>query len=279
MFYTGKVQKLYVNRISDYGAYLSDQHNGEDEILLPEKEMPKDLAIDQEVEGFVYRNADKNQVVSLKRPTIVVGEIAELVILKKSKNGYFLDFGLEKDLFLPYNEAKGQFEEGDKVRVMLCLDPKDQLYASMKLYNHLETAGDAFKVNMHVKGLVYEIKPEMGAFVAVDGRYHGFIPKHELYKEIKPGAQIEARVTKIREDGRLNLSIREKAALQIHSDVDVIVEALKKEGGELFLNDESEPELIKRKLNLSKRAFKRGVGRLLKEGRIEMLESGIRLIR
>jgi hypothetical protein len=119
----------------------------------------------------------------------------------------------------------------------------------------------------------------MGAFVAVDGRYHGFIPKHELYKEIKPGAQIEARVTKIREDGRLNLSIREKAALQIHSDVDVIVEALKKEGGELFLNDESEPELIKRKLNLSKRAFKRGVGRLLKEGRIEMLESGIRLIR
>jgi predicted RNA-binding protein (virulence factor B family) len=125
---------------------------------------------------------------------------------------------------------------------------------------------------------VYEIKPEMGAFFAVDDAYHGLIPKHELYKEIKEGAKLEARITRVREDGKVNLSIREKSAVQVNDDVDLLLKVLNDAGGILYLNDESEPEDIKRKLNLSKRAFKRAVGRLLKDGKIQILEDGIKMI-
>lgn len=277
MFKIGEIQKAYVNRFSDFGAYLSNEQNGDVEVLLPKKFVPKIIEVDDEIEVFIYHDSEGRLTATTQTPLLTLGRIGLLEVVGSIKNGFFLNMGLDKDLYMPYNETKGHPQKGRKVLVKVILDQNNQLSASMKIFNHLEDAKH-FKIGEHVKGTVYEIKPEMGAFFAIEDRYHGLIPKHEIYKEIKEGASLEARITKVRDDGKVNLSIREKAAVQINSDLDVIIKALELSNGVLYLNDESEPEDIKRKLNLSKRAFKRAVGRLLKEGKIQIFEDGIRLL-
>lgn len=277
MFKIGEIQKAYVNRFSDFGAYLSNEPNGEVEVLLPKKFVPKTIEVDDELDVFIYHDSEGRLTATTQKPLLTLGKIGLLEVVSSIKNGYFLNMGLDKDLYMPYNETKGHPQKGRKVLVKVVLDQNNQLSASMKVFNHLEDAKH-LKVGEHVKGTVYEIKDEMGAFFAIEDNYHGLIPKHELYKEIKEGAVLEARITKVREDGKVNLSIREKAAVQINSDLEIIMKALELSNGVLYLNDESEPEDIKRKLNLSKRAFKRAVGRLLKEGKIQIFEDGIRLL-
>lgn len=277
MFKIGEIQKAYVNRFSDFGAYLSNEPNGEVEVLLPKKFVPKTIEVDDELDVFIYHDSEGRLTATTQMPLLTLGKIGLLEVVSSIKNGYFLNMGLDKDLYMPYNETKGHPQKGRKVLVKVVLDQNNQLSASMKVFNHLED-GLHLKVGEHVKGTVYEIKDEMGAFFAIEDSYHGLIPKHELYKEIKEGAVLEARITKVREDGKVNLSIREKAAVQINSDLEVVMKALELSSGVLYLNDESEPEDIKRKLNLSKRAFKRAVGRLLKEGKIQIFEDGIRLL-
>jgi len=261
--------------MSEFGAYLSDEKNGEFEVLLPNKFVPKNLEIDTELSVFIYRDSEQRLTATLQTPLLTLGQIGFLEVVSDIKSGFFLNMGLDKDLYMPYNETKGNPQKGRKVLVQLYLDQNDQLSATMKIFNHLKD-GTHFKVGEHVKGTIYELKPEMGAFFAIEDTYHGLIPKHELYKEIKEGAKLEARITRVREDGKVNLSIREKSAVQINDDVDLLMKVLTDAGGMLYLNDESEPEDIKRKLNLSKRAFKRAVGRLLKEGKIQILEDGIK---
>lgn len=277
MFNVGKIQKAYVNRLSEYGAYMSDEINGEAEILLPNKFKPKDLVVNDELDVFIYHDSEQRLTATTQTPFLQVGEIGVLKCVGGIKSGFFLNNGIDKDVFLPFNEAKGEPMNGTKCLVKLLLDDNGHISATMKIYNHLSDQSE-YETNQQVKGIVYEIKDEMGAFVAVDNQYHGFIPKHEFYKEIKVGAQIEARITKIRDDGKLNLSIKQKSSVQIFSDVEVVMKALVENGGMLQLNDESDPDLIKRRLNLSKRAFKRAVGKLLKDQKIQILEDGIKLL-
>ncbi|GAB6106224.1 CvfB family protein [Fusibacter bizertensis] len=277
MFAIGKIQKAYVNRFSDFGPFLSHEKNGDFEVLLPNKFAPKDLELDSELTVFIYRDSEQRLTATTQIPLLSLGEIGYLEVVSSIKSGYFLNMGLDKDLYMPYNETKGKPQKGRKVLVIVYLDNQDQLSASMKIFNHLQDANH-LKIGEHVKGTVYEIKPEMGAFVAVDDKYHGMIPKHELYKEIKEGAKIEARITKVRDDGKVNLSVKEKSAVQINDDIEIVMKALTDAAGVLYLNDESEPDDIKRKLNISKRAYKRAIGRLLKENKIQIFEDGIRLI-
>ena len=278
MLEIGKVQTAYVNRISEHGVYLTEQKDGEVEVLLQKGFYKVEPEIDASIDVFIYKDSEQKLIATTKKPLLQLGEIGMLSVVGSIPNAYFLDLGIEKDLFLPNNEAKGKLQKGRKVLVKLIKDSNEQLLATMKIYNHL-TEGTHIKTGEHVKGVVYEIKDEMGAFVAIDGKYHGFIPKHELYKEIKVGAEIEARVTRVREDGKINLSIKEKSAVQVHQDVDVLMKALTENDVQLYLNDESEPEVIKKRLNMSKKAFKRAVGRLLKEGKLQIFEDGIRLIK
>lgn len=278
MYQIGKIQDLYINRFSNYGAYLSDTVNGENEVLLPSKWVNKEFKEDQLISVFVYKDLEEGIIATTMKPLIELGGIEILTVTGGIRSGYFLNMGIGQDLFLPYNEAKGKLEKGSKYLVMLTLDENDKLIGTMKIYNRLREANH-YKVGNHVKGTVYEINPAMGAFVAVDNEYHAMIPKHELYKEIKIGAHIEARITRIREDGRLNLSIRERAQVQINDDEATVLNALNESEGVLYMNDDTPPEIIKKRLNLSKRAYKRVIGKLLKEGKIIIFEEGIRLIR
>ena len=277
MFNVGKIQKAYVNRLSEYGAYMSDEINGESEILLPNKFKPEAIKVNDEMNVFIYHDSEQRLTATNQKPILQVGEIGFLKCVGKIKSGFFLNNGIDKDVFLPYGEAKEDLIEGRKYLVMLLLDENGHIASTMKVYNHLEDQGQ-YEMNQQVNGIVYEIKEEMGAFVAVENKFHGLIPKHELYNEIKVGATIEARITKVREDGKLNLSIKQKSSVQIFDDVEVVLQAMNENNGVLLLNDASDPELIKLKLNLSKRAFKRAVGKLLKEKKIELFEEGIKII-
>lgn len=274
MFKIGTTQKLYVNRFSDYGAFLSEEPNGENEILLPNKFLKKGLEINEAIDVFVYRDSEQRLTATTQIPLLQVGDIGFLKVVSDIKGGYFLDMGLDKDLYMPYNEAKGQLKKGKKCLVKVYVDETDKLCATMKIYNHLND-GDAFSVGESVMGTVIEIKPSFGAFVAIDNQYHALIPEHELYHEIKEGAQIKARITKIRPDGKVYLSVREKSNLQIHNDVETILKALEESDGVLYINDETSPEIIRKRLNMSKKAFKRAAGKLLKEGVIILTEEGI----
>jgi len=277
MLKTGRIQTAYINRFSNYGAFLTAELNGEQEVLLPNKFLKSEYEVDQTLDVFIYRDSEDRLTATTQKPYIQMDEIGLLKVVGKIKTGYFLNNHLDKDIFLPYKEAKHALELGDKVMVKMLIDDTDHLYLSMRIYEML-TINTALKVGEQVKGIVYELKEEMGAFVAIDGLYHGFIPKHECYPEIVLGAAVSARVTKIREDGRANLSIRQKSAVQIHDDEKCVLEALASNNGFLPLNDYSDPTEIKNTLHMSKKAYKRVVGKLLKDGSIEMTEKGIKQI-
>lgn len=277
MIKTGKIQKLFVNRFSEHGAYLSDMIDGENEVLIPNKFLPEGLEVDDALEVFIYRDSENRLVATTQTPLIELDEIKKLKIVSEFKGGYFLDMGLDKDLLLPFGEAKDPLRKGKKVLVQLKLDDNDKLFATMKVYNHLSNAQN-YKTGDMVKGTVIEVKEPFGAFVAVDNAYYGLIPMNEMYAEIVEGAEIQARVTRVKEDGKLNLSIREKAHVQIDKDMEIVLDNLKQSDGVLYLTDDTDPEIIRKRLNLSKRAFKRSVGRLLKEGVIQLTDEGIHLI-
>ncbi len=277
MIELGKIQKLRIVRRSPKGMYLNSitDKSGED-VLLPNSQVPPGAEIGDEIEVFVYKDSKDRIISTMKRPRLTIGEISALKVVENTSIGAFLNWGLEKDLFMPFKEQLGRVAKGDKCIVALYIDKSDRLCATMNIYNHLSSESP-YKVNDRVKGTIYNINKELGAFVAVDNKYQGLIPNKELFGSYKEGDWIEVRVKKVRQDGKLELSVRSEAYNEIEGDAQRILERLKLNGGMLKLNDSSSPERIKAEFNISKAAFKRAVGRLLKEGAIEITGEGIKL--
>ena len=278
MISIGEIQKLKIKRSTSFGVYLTDLEgkNRNEEILLPKREVPKNLKAGDTIEVFIYRDSEDRLIATTRRPKITLGEVGLLRVKDITKIGAFLDWGLEKDLLLPFKEQTMKLIKGKKYLVGLYVDKSDRLCATMKIKDFLRT-DSPYKENDWVKGTIYSINEDMGAFVAVDNKYHGMIPKKELIGVYAPGEEVELRVTKVREDGRLDLSLRDKSYLQIDKDAERILEKIKEKGGFLPLNDNSSPEEIKKQLNMSKSSFKKAVGRLLKERKIRFEKKGIRL--
>ncbi|MCC5911083.1 MAG: S1 RNA-binding domain-containing protein [Clostridiaceae bacterium] len=279
MIELGKIQDLQVVRITSIGAYLNSKNNAEnnDDILLPKKQMPQEIQEGEEIQVFVYRDSEDRMIATTEKPKITLGSLALLKVVDITKIGAFLDWGLEKDLFLPFKEQRGDIRKGREYVVGLYVDKSDRLCATMNIYDLLSSDAP-YKEEDMVEGIIYNIHPTMGAFVAIDGKYHGLIGENHLYGDYSYGSSLEARVTKVKEDGKLDLSLRQKAYKQMDEDKDIIIEKIKNEGGILYLNDKSDPEDIKNVLNLSKAAFKRAVGRLMKEGKIKMTKEGIEIL-
>lgn len=279
MIELGKVQTLYIVKKVEFGVYLNSE-NGvtEGSILLPIKQVPRgNSRLGDRIEVFVYRDSKDRMIATVNRPYITIGEIASLKVADVTKIGAFMDWGLEKDLLLPYKEQTTKVEKGKTYLVRLYIDKSDRLCATMKLYGHLSNQS-SYHVNDKVTGTVYEISNNFGAFVAVDDKYDALIKKQQLFADIKVGDQVEARVVRIHDNGKLDLSIRKKAYKQMDDDAQMILDALMEQGGKLALHDKSNPEDIKRELGMSKNGFKRAVGHLLKEGKIELGQEEIHLI-
>ena len=276
MIKLGERQMLTVVKKVEFGVYLAEsKDNTEEKVLLPIKQVPEGTMPGDKVEVFIYRDSKDRMIATTNIPKLRMGEVAELTVAQVGKFGAFLDWGLEKDLLLPFKQQKRRVKPGESVLVSLYIDKSGRLCATMNVYENL-SCDSPYKKDDQVTGRVYEISDNFGAFVAVDNIYSALIPKKELYGAVAVGEDVTARVTQVKEDGRLDLSIRDKAYLQIEKDAEEILKIIDSYDGVLPFNDKVSPEIIKRETGMSKNEFKRGVGNLLKNGLIEITDKVIR---
>ena len=276
MIEIGRVQKLKIKRFATVGAYLNTDGSNEDDVLLPKSQVPDDAQVGDELEVMIYRDSKDRIISTIRKSKLEAGEMGHLMVVSQTKIGAFLDWGLEKDLFLPFAETVGALEKGKSYLVGVYLDKSDRLCATMKVSDMLRT-DSPYKVDDKVEGTIYSINREIGAFVAVDDKYNGLIPIKEFIGAYEVGDSVEVRVTNIKEDGKLDLSLKDKGYVQMDKDGDIILEKLKAKNGFINLNDNSSPLEIRKEMNMSKSGFKRAVGRLLKGEIIEFYEDGIRI--
>lgn len=277
MLELGKRQELEIVKQVDFGIYLGEEKNAEDRVLLPKKEAPPEFKLGDKMDVFLYKDSQDRMIATTREPKLMLGGLAVLRVVEVGKIGAFLDWGLEKDILLPFKEQTKRVRQGEEWLVTLYVDKSSRLCATMNVYEVLKK-DSPYKKDDHVIGVVYENSEEFGVFVAVDNQYSALIPRKDAAGTYEIGDSVEARVTNVKEDGKLDLSTREKAYLQMDADAEHIMKVIEEFDGILPFTDKAIPEVIVREFGLSKNAFKRGVGRLLKEKRIEIMEKSIRKI-
>lgn len=276
MIKLGEKQTLQVVKKVEFGVYLGDGENKEERVLLPAKQAPDGVQTGDRLEVFIYRDSKDRLIATTAEPKITLHQVARLRVAQVGRVGAFLDWGLEKDLLLPFKEQTRKVTAGEECLAALYIDKSDRLCATMNVYPYLEKDSPYRKDDM-VEGTIYEISENFGAFVAVDDRYSALVPKKEYYGNARIGDRVSARVTAVKEDGKLDLSLREKAYLQIEKDAEKVLSVIDSFDGALPFTDKASPEVIRREMQMSKNEFKRAVGHLLKEGRIEITERAIRV--
>ena len=251
----------------DFGVYLAKEQEADPE----EKEVPENVQPGDEIEVFLYRDSKDRMIATVRQPKLSLGEVAVLRVKENGKIGAFLDWGLEKDLLLPFREQVRKVCPGEECLVALYLDKSKRLCATMKVYHYLRT-DSPYEKDQKVTGTLYEISDNFGAFVAVDNCYSALIPKKEPLGNARVGDTVEARVTEMLKDGKLSLSLREKAYIQMNEDARKLLKLLEEQGGELPVGDKSSPEKIKELTGMSKNEFKRAAGNLYKQRLVQVEE-------
>ncbi len=270
----GEKQVLTVVKKVDFGVYLGSD---EERVLLPKKQVPEEIEVGDPVEVFLYKDSSDRMIATTKEPQLTLGNLEVLEVVDVGRIGAFLDWGLEKDLLLPFKEQTTKVEKGDRCLVSLYIDKSGRLCATMKVYPLLRT-DSPYKKDDTVRGTVYEISRDFGVFVAVDDRFSALIPRREVYGRMYIGQQIEARVAAVKADGKLDLSVRGRIPEQMDADAQKIMDRIEKSGGGLPFTDKADPERIRDEFGMSKAAFKRAVGRLLKQGKVRIDEKGDKIV-
>lgn len=270
-------QTLEVVKKVEFGVYLAENKEAaaEEKVLLPIKQVPEGTSVGDEIEVFIYKDSKDRMIATTKEPLLVKGETAVLKVVQVNRVGAFLYWGLEKDLFLPFKEQTKPVQVGDECLVALYIDKSGRLCATMKVYPYLRMDSPYGKDDK-VSGVVYEISDNFGAFVAVDNCFSALIAKKEMTTKLAVGDVVQARVASIKKEGKLDLSLREKAYIQMNIDAEKVMKKLEEGNGVLPFTDKASPELIKAEMDMSKNEFKRAVGNLLKAGKIEIGETQIR---
>lgn len=271
MIELGKKQALMFVKKTDFGVYLG---NSEEKVLLPKKYLNCELEEGDALDVFIYRDSKDRLIATTEEPLITLSQVRSLKVKEITKIGAFLDWGLEKDLLLPFKEQTGKVSEGKSYPVALYIDKSNRLCATMKIYQYLGTNHN-YKVGDTVTGTAYEKIDKFGMFVAVDDMFQALIPNKALYGNVSVGDTIKATVSKVHEDGKIQLALREPAYLALDKDGEKILEVLRLNGGSIPFNDKSDPDAIKREFHMSKAAFKRACGHLWKEQKIQITPAGI----
>ena len=274
----GEYQMLQVVKQVEFGVYLAEAPQDETRVLLPKKQVPPECEVGDEMNVFLYKASKDRLIATTNEPKLTLGRCAALKVLSVGNIGAFLDWGLEKDLFLPFKQMTREVRAGDEVLVTLYIDKSRRLCASMKDLYELLSQESPYQKGDTVTGRIYEFSDNFGTFVAVDDQYSAMLPQHEDCSALKIGDCIQARVTNVKPDGKLDLTRREKAHIQMDTDAEAVLAALEAYAGVLPFNDKASPEVIKREMKMSKNAFKRAVGHLYKERKIEITENAIRKI-
>ena len=273
----GHIQTLKVNRISDYGLYLVDDEG--QEVLLPNRYVSLTNAIGDEIEVFVYHDSEDRLVATTDKPLITEGRCAALKVVDKNIHGAFLDWGITgKDLFLPNRNQQGGVVVGSYKAVYLYVDNiTDRCVATSKLKQYVNNEDIiTLSPRQKVEALIVS-ESEIGYRAIVENRHWGMIYKNQIFRDVALGDKVEAYVSRITDDNRIDLSLQQKGFAQVKDSAEVLYDAIVAAGGTLTLTDNSSPEEIKERLNMSKKLFKRSLGVLLSHGRVVCTEGAIQV--
>ena len=262
MIELGKKQTLLIVKSVEFGVYLAEDMNADTkhQVLLPAKQVPAGTKAGDKLEVFIYKDSQDRLIATTNEPLLMVGQAGLLKVKQVTRIGAFLDWGLEKCLVAVY------------------VDKSSRLCATMKVYPYLSKE-TPYKEGDQVKGRVYQISENFGVFVAVDNKYSALIPAREAKGKYRPGTVLDLRVTRVKEDGKMDVSDRQEPYLQINEDAENVLEIIEEFAGVLPFDDKASPEVIRREFGLSKNAFKRAVGHLLKEGKIQIKDRRIYLVK
>ena len=278
MIELGKINKLKAIRLTPPGMYLAEEGNEEEVVLLPNKYIPKELREDQEIDVFIYRDSEDRLIATTLEPKIKLNEIACLEVKEVNDHGAFLDWGLEKDLMVPYREQQKKMHAGEKYLVYLYLDEDtDRLAATSKIDRFLEWDDLTVRIGDKVELLIGE-STDLGVNVIINNIHKGLIYRNEIFKKIFPGDKTIGYIKDIRDDGKIDVSLQIQGYRNIDPSAELVLEKLKANKGFLKLNDASDPEDIMHKLQMSKKTFKKAIGSLFKQRLIAIEEDGIYLL-
>jgi len=277
MIEIGKYNTLSILRETSVGLYLGDPEG--DEVLLPNKYCPSEFEIGQDIRVFVYLDNEARKIATNLIPKITLHEYALLEVKAMEEVGAFLDWGLEKDLMVPFREQRQRMEKGRWYIVYLDVDEKTgRLFASNKIEHRLQNENSGLKEGEEVELLIMQ-KTDLGYSAIINNHFKGLIHENEIFQELNIGQKLTGYIRTIREDAKIDLSLQPigyQQAKEPHAEL--LERKLYENEGFLPLNDKSPPDLIYATLGISKKAFKRVVGALYKNRRIELSEEGIRLL-
>lgn len=275
MLKIGNYNQLEVIEKTEDGYYL-DSDKGD--IFLPLEDLPEALQPGETVKVFVYNDSEDCLVATTSQPDAVVGEFAYLLVVDVTRIGAFLDWGLEKDLFVPFREQRERMKRGEKHIVRIYLDNKtNRLVASAKIYSFLDERAENLVEGQRVKLLIYKFT-DLGVMAIVNHRFSGVLYRNEIFEKVQVGDSRIGYIKKIREeDGKIDLTLRPLGYAAVHDSKSVVLEKLVQAGGFLPYHDKSSPSEIIDFFNMSKKGFKKAIGGLYKEGKITISDLGIRL--
>lgn len=273
--YIGKYHNLRLDRITQPGAYLTD---GDTDVLLPTKYIPKDAKVDDELRVFVYRDSEDRIISTMLTPNLIVGQFGYLKVKDISSVGAFLDWGIEKDLLVPFREQAGRLDVGQWLLVYLYVDEKsDRVVATTKVSRFYETMEIDLEEGQEVDVLIADTT-DLGVNVVINNTYRGLIYANDIFHDLMEGDRTKGYIKTVRADRKIDVSLRRTGLENLESGAAQIMEALKKNDGYLPLHDKSAPDEIQLELQMSKKNFKRSVGILYKQKLITLEKDGIRVV-
>jgi len=275
MIALGTLNTLTVKKQVKFGYYLDGLSWGE--ILLPNNVAPADLQIGQEISVFLYLDSEDQLIATTERPRIMVGQVASLPVVAITKVGAFLNWGLKKDLLVPFSEQQIPLKEGQHYLVYCYVDLSNRIVASTKLDRHIHKTPANYQVGDKVAIIVSD-QTDLGYKVVIEQQHWGVLYKNEVFKPLRRGDKLTAYVMKVRDDGKIDLRLVSTTHKQAQELTDRVLHKLRQNGGKLALTDSSSPEQIYDTFGVSKKAFKQAIGALYKDKKIIITEQGLLLI-
>lgn len=273
----GKINTLNVVRETENGFYLDGEELGE--ILMPQKFITEEIRETSQAKVFIYTDSEDRLVATTEKPYAMVGEFARLEVVATTQFGAFLDWGLPKDLLVPFNEQKAKMKEGGEYVVYVYLDTKtNRIAASAKLDKFLDNDSPDYQAGKEVKLIIAE-ETDLGYKAIVNNRHWGMLYKNQLFKPVSIGQKTVGYVNKIREDEKIDLLLEKPGYEKVDAISEKILEELKKNNGFLAVSDKTSPEIIKAMFGISKKNFKKAIGGLYKKKIIQFDSDGIRLVK
>ena len=275
MLALGKINRLTVKKQVKFGFYLDGLSWGE--ILLPNNVAPNGLEIGSELDVFLYLDSEDQLIATTEQPKIKVGEVAQLQVVASTKVGAFVNWGLKKDLLVPFSEQQIPLKEGQKYLLHCYVDNSNRIVASSKLDRHLHKTIPSYNAGDKVDIIISD-QTDIGYKAVVNHQHWGVLYKNEVFKPLRRGDKLSAYIVKVRDDGKIDLRLNATTYKQALELTEQITKKLQQNNGKLALTDKSSPELIYATFGVSKKAYKQAIGSLYKDKKIVISEHGIILV-